>query len=960
MKKAIVFFITILFFIKIFGQNAIGLSDVINYTKEKYAAGAQNWDIKQDEDGILYFANNEGLLIYDGSFWKLYPLPNKTIVRSLEIGEHHRIYIGGQNEIGFFSPNKKGELAYTSLLPLLAVKDRSFADVWNIITYKGFIFFRTSTKIMELKGENFLVYPNEDWRFLGLANNNLIAQDHTNKLLVFYNNSWQAFINQSILPQDFLITSAVPYSGDTTFITTLKNGVWLLSNNVLSKFKTPVLDFISTKNIYTSLQIDNNRLLLATSLGGCFVIDKQGKLIQSFSTLEGLQNNNVRHVFSDKNNNLWLGLDNGIDFIAYNNSIKEITPDKQNKGAGYTAIIYDNKLFIGTSNGLYYLPIDASKNISLIKGNFLPVANSQGQVWNLAEVNGQLLMGHHEGSFIINNNTAKPFDKSSGFWNFFSLSTQASNVMLAGNYKGINFYNFKNEKFENPNIHARFESSRFVAVDNNDIWVAHPYKGIFKINFNPPNSTTIQNYSVNKGLSSTNHYYIFKIKNKIVAPTENDYFEYNSSSDSFQRSPFFEKLFGAIRVNYLKEDKNGNIWFTSDKNLGVVDFSYNTPKIIYIPELAGKIVSGFEFIYPVDINNILVGGEKGFYHINYEQYRKNNNKIEVLIRQVKVLNGNESTIFGGYNGGAVKEKEVSLKYNLNSLHFEYSSVLYGQQSNIEYSFFLKGFDKGWSNWLKKTDKEYTNLPASNYTFLVKARNNLGNESDPVSYSFTILPPWYQSKAAYLIYAVLLIFFIYWLNKKEKIKFLKQRLNHEEEQKNLQYLHQLELENSEKAIVKLKNENLETEINHKNKELAAATMHLVQKGELMGKIREELMRMSKTIGKENSLQEFKRVIRMMTDDDKFEQDWEQFSFHFDRVHGDFLMSLKNKFPKLTATELKLCAYLRMNLSTKEMAQLMNISVRGVEISRYRLRKKINIPTEANLYNYLIESIKENKS
>lgn len=176
---------------------------------------------------------------------------------------------------------------------------------------------------------------------------------------------------------------------------------------------------------------------------------------------------------------------------------------------------------------------------------------------------------------------------------------------------------------------------------------------------------------------------------------------------------------------------------------------------------------------------------------------------------------------------------------------------------------------------------------------------------------------------------------------------------------MQYLHQLEIDRNEKEIVKLQNEKLETEIDYKNKELGAAAMNLVQKRELLSKIKEELMRLLKNLDNGETVKNFKKVIKMMTDDEKFEQNWEHFSYHFDRVHGDFLLALKSKYPNITTSELKLCAYLRLNLSTKEIAQLMNISVRGVEVSRYRLRKKLQIPSEVNLFNYLIENIKNEK-
>ncbi|RYY44098.1 MAG: transcriptional regulator, partial [Chitinophagaceae bacterium] len=93
-------------------------------------------------------------------------------------------------------------------------------------------------------------------------------------------------------------------------------------------------------------------------------------------------------------------------------------------------------------------------------------------------------------------------------------------------------------------------------------------------------------------------------------------------------------------------------------------------------------------------------------------------------------------------------------------------------------------------------------------------------------------------------------------------------------------------------------------------------------------------------------------RTLSDDDNMDKEWESFTRHFDKVHSDFIIGLKDKHPTVTGNEVKLCAYLRMNLSTKEIAQLMNISVRGVEISRYRLRKKLLIPSEMNLFDYLI--------
>ncbi|MEO5562892.1 MAG: triple tyrosine motif-containing protein, partial [Chitinophagaceae bacterium] len=314
----------------------------------------------------------------------------------------------------------------------------------------------------------------------------------------------------------------------------------------------------------------------------------------------------------------------------------------------------------------------------------------------------------------------------------------------------------------------------------------------------------------------------------------------------------------------------------------------------------------------------------------------------------------------GQNKNAIPE--VANKWN--SFHFEYSSPLNEHQNSVEYSYQLTGLDNEWSSWSKKTEKEYTKLPAGNYSFQVKAKNYLGHESTVSSFSFIVLPPWYQTTIAYILYVLLLLVIVYYLYSRQRKKFLRQQIKHEEEQKQLQYLHQLEMEKSENEIITLKNEKLQSQIEHKNTELASIAMHLVQKGELLIKIKEELTRIKNGNGSngngngnaahtDHNNEEFKKIIRILKEEDKMDKDWEHFAVHFDNVHSDFLKDMKDHYPGLSAHELKLCAYLRMNLSSKEIAQLMNISVRGVEIGRYRLRKKLIIPTETNLSDFLMK-------
>ncbi len=947
-----------------YAQNTIGFPDIISYSKQSYTGGLQNWDIKQDKNGIVYFANNEGLLSFDGKNWNLYPLPNKTIVRSIEIGHDNRIYVGGQDELGYFSPSNNGRLQYHSLTQFLQPKDKSFGDVWDIISFNNDIFFRSNYKIFKFINESVAVYPaTSEWTILASCNGSLYAHDIKSGLKRFENDAWSPMISSPL--NDPLIndpvTAIFPIHRDSAVITTLKHGLFILSKAGISKLQTPNNQLFQDARVYAATKINDEWMALATSNNGVIVVDIKGNIIQSFSKTDGLQNNNVLSIFLDNQSNLWLGLDNGIDLITYNSAIKQINPFLQD-ASGYTATMYDNRLYVGTSNGVYSVAVQPSNDISFSKGNFLAVNNTKGQTWDLTTINNQLLLGNHEGAFEVKNNTAIPITTYPGYWNFLPLTgTFPTAQVIAGNYNGLSILDFKNQQFAKAtaNIPDFHESSRFVAIDKfENIWVSHPYHGVFRVHKKQDGSYGVLSYSDKNGIPSLLNNHVFKVKNEVLFATEKGVYVYNQQHDNFEPSIEFNKLLGNQSVRYLKEDVVGNIWFIHEKTLGVIDYSTKEPTVIYLPELHDKLLSGFEFIYPVNRNNIFIGGEKGFFHINYEKYKKNIPDLSVQVREVRIINKTDSLLFGGYfkdvNDAQIQDaaKMPKIDNDWKTIRFEFSASLFGYQSNLEYSYRLKGFDENWSEWTKRTEKEYTNLHSGKYTLEVKVRNNLGKESPVATFTFTMLPPWYLTIWAYFIYFILFLMGNYaaylWL----KNKFRSQRAKYEAEQKRLLYIHELEIAKSESELVSLRNEKLESEIDFKNSELASSAMHLLKKGELLTKIKGGLSQLMKEIDNPQTISEIKKMIRTLNDDEHMDEEWENFSNHFDKVHSDFLSELKELHPSVSPNELKLSAYLRMNLSTKEIAQLMNISVRGVEISRYRLRKKLALASEVSLFDYLI--------
>ncbi len=233
-----------------------------------------------------------------------------------------------------------------------------------------------------------------------------------------------------------------------------------------------------------------------------------------------------------------------------------------------------------------------------------------------------------------------------------------------------------------------------------------------------------------------------------------------------------------------------------------------------------------------------------------------------------------------------------------------------------------------------------------YTFLLKARNQHGIESRALSFHFKIQPPWYASQWAYFVYILLLAGLMGGIIHRQQRRFAK-------EKRGLVNLHQQQARHSEEAINRLENEKLEAEVKHKNQELASATLHIVQKSEILNAIKDELEKLQNKATSDPKLErEITHIIKMLEQDARTDADWEQFSHHFDQVHSDFLKRLGEQHAHLSPNDYKLCAYLRLNLSSKEIAALMNISLRGVESSRYRLRKRLGLDTEANLTDFLM--------
>lgn len=957
MKKNLISFLFVFSFLScLFGQSTnIGIPEVIEYSKQTYNGGTQTWEISQDSQGRIYFANNEGLLQFNGVSWHKKPLPNETIVRSCQVREDGRIYVGGQDEFGWFEANETGQLVFFSLKQYIPKEHRQFEDVWDIVLLGEEVLMRASNKIYQFKSNLSVVVhqPGNDIFFLGRVNNRIFIHDLKLGLMEWQHNKFVVLNSPSSI--DTPITSILDWSTDTILFTSLKNGIFSFSRDTFTRWLTPIDNFLEDKRIYTATIFGQQQIALGTSGGGVLILNDKKQVLQHLTKKEGLQNNNILSLKADQFHNLWLGLDNGIDYAKISSPFSYIFPDGNLEGTAYSVKVFQNNIYFGTNNGLYaaqwknyYNPFENQK--------FRMIRGTQGQVWGLDIWDNQLFLGHHEGAFLVNNTTVSRLSNVQGAWTFV-LDQKQPNNLLTGSYQGLSLLEKKEEQSWQylKELEGLEESCRLMVQDPKGwFWIAHPYRGIYKVDLD----RTTQNiqkthlYKIEDGHPSN----VFKVNEEVVFATKKGIAYYDETSDSFLPYEEFNNLLGeGTAVKQLIEGKDKSIWFVTENEIGVLriieqGLKRDFEKVVF-PELKGQLVGGFEYIYPYDENNVFFGAEKGFVHYNPKK-EQSENKPQVILEQVYVTDHKDSLIFGGHLVDNNIQSNITFPSHWEEFRFHYSATWFQNLQQVQYQHYMEGLEEEWSAWLDAPQKEYTNLQAGDYTFYVKARNGQGQESETISYSFEIAPPWYATIWALTLYFLLILAALAALIWIPQRKFQEERAEIQQQQELREAEHQQELAKTENQLMQTKNDMLEAQVAHQNQELSNATLHLVQKGELIEKISQTLDGIAKKTKDDGTARELRKVVRVLHHDKQLDEDWQQFTTHFNQVHNDFLNRLQEKFPSLTPKDYRLCAYLRMNLSTKEIASMMNISVRGAEISRYRLRKKLGLESGENLTEFMM--------
>lgn len=918
-------------------SRAQALPPIQNFSPADYQGENQNWGIAQAEDKRMYLANNKGLLQYDGARWKLYPSPNESILRSVRaIG--NRIYSGCYMEFGFWEENASGILEYTSLSDNLGVRMRPDEEFWTILELDGNLVFQSLDRIyLYNPGENTIRTIDSDTempKVFGLGDE-LYFQRMGRGIFKLEKGAEVLVTNHPDIQSDEVV-----YMEDTPDglrLLTRHRGFFTLKGQTLSPWGEGTNALLSEASVYCARRLEDGTYMLGTISGGVWHLNAEGRLLERFDQLSGLGNNTVLALLEDADRNIWLALDNGVSILDLTSPYRIFDDKAGYLGSVYTSAASNGYEYLGTNQGLFY-------KREGMPGRFGMVPGTRGQVWSLQAIAGTLFCNHHLGTFVVTGDQVRKIRGTDGSWVIRKIPGESGLLML-GSYDGIHILERSGNQWQLRNQVDGFEhSSRFLEPYGPQVFVNHEYKGVFRIQLDEglTRALTVSVDTTLRGADSG----LARFEGDLLYANREGVYRYQPARQDFQKDSVLSQIFDPatyVSGRMIPEPGEGRLWFFTANGIKSVSRSSLSGALrfqrIPLSQDARNGIAGYESLRPLaKKDNYLFGNRSGYIQMDLGNMEAED--FEVALSGVHLRNRGLDT---PQDSLLARDKEAALEYGPYSLAYTFYTTSYHVQPRPVYQYRLDGIYPSWSPWTREAAARFENLPPGTYTLQVRARIGDTPSLNTAEHSFTVAKPWYLSSGMIALYMLGLIltgilvhlsYRKYYRSRQQKLLAGKQR--------------EMELirERNDKEIIRLKNEQLKKQFQDKSNELAASTMSIIKKNEILSRVKHQLLDPGK------DLPGVQPIVEIIDRNLKGSDDWEMFKEAFDNADRDFLDRLKSAHPKLTPNDIKLCAYLRLNLSSKEIAPLFNISVRSVEIKRYRLRKKMRLERDENLVNYIL--------
>lgn len=940
------YILSMLLFLQVAIASAIPyIPKVVNYSVSDYEAGNQNWSVFQGNDARLYFGNNRGLLMYDGIRWKLYQLPNHTPIRALYVSADGRIYVGSFEEFGYYQANEKGELIYHSLKSLVTDYHFYNDEIWTINEYKGKIYFQSFSSYFIYDGESVYIGTTDlNPLYFFSVNERLYVQFINEGFYVMNEDKFLLLLSTEQLNDDHVV-AVLPFDDDQLLLVTAKNGLYLYKNGQLTAWPVSSNDLIKRSVANRAIRMQDSSYVIGTISNGLIAINKAGEQLWHINRENSLIDNTILGLHVDKAGNLWVAKDNGISQVQVNSPLYFYEPVATQVGMVHDMTIRNNQIYLATNQGIYKLSED----------DMIPhlIPGTEEQTWYITDVGSQLIAGHNKGTILIKNDEARLIEGPSGGGTALrKFIIHGKEVLIQASYSSLSIFT--------QTVSGEWEFSHNVEGFNNliksfeidpagTIWASHMFKGLYRITLDETlrNAERVEYVGKLRDDQKEGKINVMKLRGRIILTDGSQFYTYEDLSDSIVPYHVLNDEFPELGDTYRVVSLHNNLfWFI--RNTEYVLLSYDEGHFILRQRIPFTVFEnptienrGNIFITNAGLSYFCLNGGIALY--DPARVGKDTANIPFSFSSVKVYNRNKNA----YLLLPVKPEIISFPFEYNNITFELAYPDYAKHS-LNVQFKLEGYDQEWSEATPDFSITYSNLPYGEYNLLVSVKTSTNVEVATLSYLFQIKPPFYRSIWAIVIYLILgLSLFILLIR-----LYIGREIQRRNKSMEVQRQKQKELlEKQEQLIIQLKNEQLEQELNYKSKELASATLNSISQTDFLEELKKEIQ--TQQLSGAYTKRFFEKIIHLINEKLAKEDEWELYQANFDRIHEKFFFKLKERYPELTPGDLRMCALLRLNMPTKDMAKMLNLSVRGIEAARYRLRKKLSLHEGENLVDFMIK-------
>lgn len=920
------------------------MPSVTNHSAMNYGAGYQNWACTQDDSGRMYFGNAEGLLTYDGCRWKLYEVPGSQAVRSV-YAKGNRIYIGSFKEFGYFESSETGIFEYHSLDDLLNNFSLDNYEIWNILEWNDQIYFQSFNSYFTYNGELVQGFYNEDYLplYFYTQNGRFYVQMINDGFYEFDGRNFRLLFARNEINNDDVV-ALLPHTDDSFILVTEDNGLFCFNGRTTKPWQTDIDHELKNQRVNRAVMTRDSVFMIGTILNGIYAIDRNGHCLYRFNVNNRLENNTVLNLYCDKQNNVWAALDHGIAHIHYNSPLTYLTPDNYQVKPG---MVYDiahkgNFFYLATNQGVY--------EYSQTTHNLRLLPNSEGQNWFVKNIDGQYFVGNNSCTLLIQDGgNIQKVDNTTSSTSIIKCILYNKEILLEASYSKLRIYRKENDKWSfSHNIEAFEAPIRHIEVDRDGIiWASHMYQGMYKIILNN-DLTTIKSVEHITYLGSeqiVGPLEVMKICDRVVFFHRDSFYVYD---DITLRIVPYEKINSVLpyikNVHSVKAVTNDLFWLSG--LYGHILVNYRDGEY-YVERLIPTEL--FDSPGIAKYNNAYVGHDTVYFNLNNGMARYCNNiqttssdfVSKLSIESVVCASSEQKERYLPLSGHSTVESSFqNFRFRVSLPHYDNLS--------INYHYTLTGNGVAQTAELKEPEITYSKLNYGHYEFRVEAYTNLGQKIDEAVYEFTIEPPFYLTFYAIALYCILCIGSIYYIFRKETNRALERKRKEYEEE---QIRQNIKMHEQEHLIAMQQQKLLEAELSLKSKDLASMALGVYAKNEALEKLRTTIQDF---LAKgEYEKKNFEILLRLINENIETQEFWDVFQQNFDLIHEKFFRHLRERYPNLTATDLRFCALLRLNLSTKDIAHMTNLTIRGVETARYRLRKKLEIPKNIDLVDFFID-------